>query len=67
MQQCDVSLGHIIGHVKIIVILSIQGSGILDIVHDHTEISKVYEYTSEMDFGSLSPVRRFVFSFGQLQ
>ena len=41
--------------------------GILDIVDDHADTYRVYEYTPYMDWDSLSLVRQPVFSFGHMQ
>ena len=40
--------------------------GILDIVDDHADTYRVYEYTPQMDLDSLSLVRRIVFQFWAL-
>ena len=41
--------------------------GILDIVDDHVETYRVYEYAPRMDLDSPNPMRQLAFSFGQLQ
>ena len=38
--------------------------GILDIIDDHAETYRVYEYAPSMDLDSLSQVRQIVFSSG---
>ena len=41
--------------------------GILDIVDDHAETYRVYEYAPRMDLDSSSPMKQLAFSFGHLQ
>ena len=41
--------------------------GILDIVDDHAETYRVYEYAPCMDLDYLSLMRQLAFSSGQLQ
>ena len=52
------------GHLQIIIFVYL---GILDIVDDHAETYRVYEYAPWMDLVSLNPMRQLAFIFGQLQ
>ena len=60
----DVSLGYIIWSFTDYYFVYL---GILDIVDDHAETYRVYEYAPWMDLDTLSPMRQLTFSSGQLQ